>query len=955
MAFLQSLCGSIQVARRETTRLRSAASRLLILLATVTLLLVGFALRTCDLTGTPPGIDGDEMFYFLDASRVLLGDLQIYYPTNFGHEPLFIYAEAVMIWLLGSHAFALRYTAVIGGMLSLAIGYALARRLFGARVALVTVALLATLFWPVFTTRIGLRAFTYPLFSMFSIYTLWRALQERSWRWTVAAGVFNGLILYTYLASRVFPTVILLWLLVLLILDRRWLIGNGWRIVTVLSLAGLVILPFVIYAIRNPDVVNQRMYTMGGPYYQIQRGDYSGLVDNIGKVLGMATVRGDPEVRYNADARPVFEPFTGALFCLGIVTALLRGRRPAYYLLFIWLLAGLIPTLMAVGAPSFLRSSGALFPFLALPGIGIDGLQSFLRRYQPLQWRWPGVFVPAVLAGALALALSTASAMFGPWRTSPGLMAVYESDLYLAARYLDHNPPAPDASIFGVAQYASDNASVIFGLQSHQPDRVRWTADFVWPSAQSETWYLFTQDSLPDAQTRAWLGTPPAYSEFDNAGGTVLEVYRLARPPALPQPAIPLQARFDSLVDLVGVSYPGPFVRGQSAAMLLFWRVRSDASFDVTKPLGVRVRLESRGIPWAEGGSALVSFPPSQWRAGDVWVQRVNLDVPADMPPQSIQPELVLHVDGQEWPVISQGEAQAHTRYLLPVIEVTGQPTETLPSPSSVPCFGDALALRSVSASATASQPGLPVFIHTTWQALRDLDRDYALQIQLSRPDGSTAALTAQTIWDEVYPTHRWRQGEQVSSNDPLRIPVDIQAGDYRLEIRTVDAEGQPVGTGEWLDIGPVQISGRPHVFESPPVEVALDAEVEGLARLMGYRLDLGEAEPGGVIRLTLIWQALQPTERPVRVFTHLYNMNDMSQVYAQHDGDPAGGQAPTTGWLPGEFIEDEHVLPIDPSAPPGDYRLGVGMYDPETLQRLTIHSGNESSPVLILTDFPVP
>ncbi len=916
------------------------------------MLLVGFALRTYDLTGTPPGIDGDEMFYFIDASRVLQGHLQLYFPTNFGHEPLFVYTEAVLIWLLGAHAFTLRYTAVISGMLSLAIGYALARRLFGARVALVTTALLATLFWPVFITRVGLRAFTYPLLSMFSIYALWRALQERSWGWTVAAGIFNGLILYTYLASRVFPLAILLWLLALLVLDRRqWLSGNNaWRAITILVMAGLIILPFAIYAFQHPDVVNKRMYTMGGPYYEVRHGDYHGLMENAKKVLGMAIVRGEPDVRYNADARPVFDPFTGMLFYAGTITALLRIRRPAYYLLFIWLCIGLLPTLLSASAPSFLRSGGALFPLLALPGIGIDGVLSLLR-HRRTEWtgRWLSGYVPGVLVGAGALALFTASVMFGPWRTSPGLMAVYESDVYLAARYLDENPPPSDAAIFGVSKYATDNAPLLFGLQARRPDRVRWTADMVWPAAQGEAWYLFHQDAPADAQTRAWLGAPPVHSEFNNEGGLVLEVYRLPQAPAPPQPAVPLHATFDALVDLIGADYRGPFERGRSAEILLYWRVRPDAAFDPTKTLGVSLRLESRGIPWAEGGGALVSFPPIQWRAADVWVQRATLKIPVDMPPQSIQPVLTLHVEGRPWPVIPEGEIQARPHYLLPAIQITGQPTETLAA-ISLHQFGDVLLLRSAGASSSDSQPGLPIFVHTTWQALHDLNRDYALQIRLCRPDGNTAALATQVIWEGIYPTHRWRQGEVISSNDALRVPVDLQEGDYRLQIRVTDVKGDPIDEGEWFDLGCVHISGRPHVFEQPPIEASVDAEIEGVARLAGYRLDLGQATPGGAIRLTLIWQALRPSERPLRVFTHLYNMTDTTGVYAQHDGDPANGQAPTTGWLAGEYIEDEHILPIAPSVAPGQYRLAVGMYDPETLERATILLDGETADAFILT-----
>ena len=50
----------------------------------------------------------------------------------------------------------------------------------------------------------------------------------------------------------------------------------------------------------------------------------------------------------------------------------------------------------------------------------------------------------------------------------------------------------------------------------------------------------------------------------------------------------------------------------------------------------------------------------------------------------------------------------------------------------------------------------------------------------------------------------------------------------------------------------------------------------------------------------------------------------------AQHDGVPAGGTRPTSGWAPGEVITDPHVLTLPEDLPPGDYLLIAALYDPE-------------------------
>jgi hypothetical protein len=510
------------------------------------------------------------------------------------------------------------------------------------------------------------------------------------------------------------------------------------------------------------------------------------------------------------------------------------------------------------------------------------------------------------------------------------MMKVYESDLYLAARYLYDNPPPSTTNVVVVAGAAEDNAQRIFRLHDPQRYPVRWTADMLWPTSAGETWYLFSQESLPDDRVRAWLGVEPAHTEVNNAGQPVLEVYRMPERPPLPQPAIPLEAHFNQLADLIGVTYSPEAVRGQSTFIDLFWRVRPDLAVDPSQPPSVRVRLQSEsGLLWAEA-AGLTAFPASQWQAGDVWVQHMKLDLPPNMPPYSVQPELSIVTDQGMWPVVSGTEAVARTTYALPPLAVTGQPAPFEMPTTTKAQFSDRLALLEASVAGTVT-PGSPLFVGSTWQALRDLDQDYALQIQLLRPDETPVASVTQTLWANVYPTHYWHVGERITSNDPITVPLDLESGTYGVRVRVVATDGRTLGDGEWIPVGRVQVSGRPHQFDPPPVDVRVGATFGEVAKLVGYRLDRSNARPGGEIVLTLIWQALQPTSDSYKVFTHLYD--SQNALVGQHDSEPAG-DAPTSSWLTGEYIVDRHVLPIDSSAT-GPLHLDVGLYHAETLQRL--------------------
>ena len=61
-------------------------------------------------------------------------------------------------------------------------------------------------------------------------------------------------------------------------------------------------------------------------------------------------------------------------------------------------------------------------------------------------------------------------------------------------------------------------------------------------------------------------------------------------------------------------------------------------------------------------------------------------------------------------------------------------------------------------------------------------------------------------------------------------------------------------------------------------------------------------------------------------VFVHI--IDESGNLVAQSDGEPAGWTRPTTGWLPGEYISDNHeiVLPID--VMPGFYNIYAGLYN---------------------------
>jgi hypothetical protein len=99
-----------------------------------------------------------------------------------------------------------------------------------------------------------------------------------------------------------------------------------------------------------------------------------------------------------------------------------------------------------------------------------------------------------------------------------------------------------------------------------------------------------------------------------------------------------------------------------------------------------------------------------------------------------------------------------------------------------------------------------------------------------------------------------------------------------------------------------------------------------------------------------LVWRALGNSPRPLKVFVHLYGPDNTVDIFAQRDGEPLAGAAPTNTWVAGEYLEDDYLVDLPPGLAPGRYRLGLGLYDPELLQRLPVGTADH----IILTEIEI-
>jgi hypothetical protein len=143
---------------------------------------------------------------------------------------------------------------------------------------------------------------------------------------------------------------------------------------------------------------------------------------------------------------------------------------------------------------------------------------------------------------------------------------------------------------------------------------------------------------------------------------------------------------------------------------------------------------------------------------------------------------------------------------------------------------------------------------------------------------------------------------------------------------------------GSVFDLGTVEVKGRERSFTLPPIEHPVDFRWGEVVRLLGYDLEPTEVESGGLVHLTLYWQALSTMEISYSVFIHL--LDEEGDLRGQRDSVPGGGSLPTTGWMSGEVVTDRYDISIASDAPPGRYRLLVGMYEATSGKRLPVYDG---------------
>jgi hypothetical protein len=131
--------------------------------------------------------------------------------------------------------------------------------------------------------------------------------------------------------------------------------------------------------------------------------------------------------------------------------------------------------------------------------------------------------------------------------------------------------------------------------------------------------------------------------------------------------------------------------------------------------------------------------------------------------------------------------------------------------------------------------------------------------------------------------------------------------------------------------------------------DTPVTARLAGQVELTGFSLDQAALLRGAPAQLTLFWKPLRSMD-DYKVFVHLRDRSGRTVAQADHIPSEALVALPTSTWRAGEIVPDVSYLQVPADTPPGEYQLLVGMYNPDTMERLPVENDTSGENAVAVT-----
>lgn len=411
------------------------SSRLSYALAVVFLLLAAF-LRMRDLTRLPPGLHQEEITDIRVAETARQGSIEVFYDlgNGEGRESAYHILLAAVTSVVGRGFISYQMFSVWVGLITLALVYALATRLFGPLAGLASLALLTVNMWTILLGREISRESLLPLLitgvllslaRIFSVYHRDSAGQPSTTPFA-ALGFLLGLGFYIHPAHFLIVLASMIFIFYMVVtrrtMSRRRLGYLGFALLVMI----IVAMPYLISSIRLFHLSGAaRVF---GNYNIIQNPPWKAFGDSVSGLFFL----GDKNPIRNLPTRPLVDLVSGVLLLAGVLVMLRNARRRRFALPLIFTVALLPVAFLTLDSPNFLALT-SLLPLIALFfGLGVSTLYASLSHLNARR------LMAAALLALLGFNLVWLGRDFYQiWPRQEAVAAVYHNRVSQLAHYLD--------------------------------------------------------------------------------------------------------------------------------------------------------------------------------------------------------------------------------------------------------------------------------------------------------------------------------------------------------------------------------------------------------------------------------------------------------------------------------------------------------------------------------------
>ena len=580
--------------------------------------------------------------------------------------------------LIGEHALSMRLVSAYVGLLAIPLVYTLGKTLLGRITAnavwigVVAAAALSASYWHISLSRLGFRTILLPLFVMLALLWFWQGWQQGQLRWFGLAGLAIGMSQYTYLAARAVPILFIALVAVSLCAlffrhviesrrnsDPKSLANSN---VTVQSPRGaklpedyvqflkgvvlmgvialLIYLPLGIYLLSTPSDISARTEDVSllGQTTASGQSVERALIDNVILVGRMFVDSGDTNLRHNLPGRAALDWFNVIGFVTGLGLLLWHWRKPQSWLLAIWLVVMLLPTLLATAAPHYLRASGAVGAVMIIVGIGLvwwwDRLVGWLVNVKGGKWEKLSLHIWLLLPVLVLLISTTVTVVdyFGRWANYPKLYDHFQAVELEAANaalkklregtvYLIPDIPAQRSPVIQLLLNFSEVrpvASECLVFQPHALEPVTYLVRTYWD-----------EETLPQLQVLQPGGVVETAVFQPDSGEVLFETYTVYPEEGVVAVPETVVAQFG---DAIQLTYQEVGLAQDALNITATWQAMKAPTADHTLFIHLYHQGEEEGAPLAQL-DIQACYPTGKWHPGEALRETYTLSLPTDLPP----------------------------------------------------------------------------------------------------------------------------------------------------------------------------------------------------------------------------------------------------------------------------------------------------------------------------------